>query len=165
MAGVEQYGKRILAIDGHQRVALFIGGGVQGDGQVGPDFLLPEPLDAWNDPARRKSDVPGRERDAIGIEHDPHRGHRRVVVEHRFALAHENDIRLRRELFAIFLERDQDLPDDFSGREVADQTELRGQAKVAIDGAAGLRRDANRLALAKSKRRSTYSARYTCAPR
>ena len=66
--------------------------------------------------------VPGRERDAFGIEHDPHRGHRRVVVEHRFALAHENDVRLRSELCAIFLERDQHLPDDFSGREVADQS-------------------------------------------
>ncbi len=88
----------------------------------------------------------GAERDALGIEQNSHGGHRRVVVEQRLALAHQHDVGLRRELLAIFLERDQDLPDDFSRREIADQSQLRRQAEMAIDRAAGLRRNANRLA-------------------
>ena len=88
----------------------------------------------------------GRKPDALGIEQDPHRGHRRVVIEQRFALAHQHDIGLRRKLLAIFLQRDQHLPDDFARREIADQAQLRGQAKMAIHGAARLRRNANRLA-------------------
>ena len=90
--------------------------------------------------------MPGRQPDAFGIEQDPHRGHRRVVVEQRLALAHQNHVGLRRKVFAIFFERNQNLPDNFSRREVADQSQLRGQAKMAIDGAARLRRNANRLA-------------------
>ena len=88
----------------------------------------------------------GRERDALGIEQDAHGGHRRVVVEQRFALAHQHDVGLRRKRFPILFQRDQNLPHDFARREIADQAQLRGQAKMAIDGAARLRRNANRLA-------------------
>ena len=87
-----------------------------------------------------------RERDSLGIEQNAHGGHRRVIVEQRLALAHQHDVRLRRELLAIFLERDQDLPHDFARREIADQPQLRGEAEMAIDGASRLRRNANRLA-------------------
>ena len=36
--------------------------------------------------------------------------------------------------------------DDFAGSEIADEAELRGEAELAIDGAAGLRGDADGLA-------------------
>ena len=145
-AGVEQHVQRILAIDGHERVALLVARSVQRNRQAGADFFLPEPLDAGNDAAGRERDVPRRERDSLGIEQDAHGGHRRVIIEQRLALAHQHDVRLRRELLAIFLERHENLPHDFARREIADQSQLRGEAEMAIDGASGLRRNANRLA-------------------
>ena len=45
----------------------------------------------------------GAEPDALGIEHDSHGGHRRVVIQQRLALAHQHHVGLRRKLLAIFL--------------------------------------------------------------
>ena len=125
-AGIEQNCQRIFSIDGHQRVALLVIRRVQGNREARTDFFLPEPLDAGNDAAGRKGDVPGSEPDAFGIEQNPHGSHRRVIVEQRFALAHQDYVRLRRKIFPIFFERDQGLPDNFSRGEIPDQAQLRG---------------------------------------
>jgi len=64
--------------------------------------------------------VARRQRDSLGIEQDAHGGQRRVIIEQRLALAHQNHIRLRGELFAVFLKRNQNLSHNFARREIAD---------------------------------------------
>ena len=75
------------------------------------------------------------------------RGHHRVEVQQRLALAHQDDVCLRLERCAILFERNQHLTDDFAGGEVANQAKRSRQAEMAIDGTAGLSRNADRLAI------------------
>ncbi len=86
------------------------------------------------------------EADSLGIEQNADRSHCRIVIKQRFTLPPQHHIGLWRELPAVFFQCDKHLAHDFSRREIADQSQLRGQAKVAVHSAAGLRGNANRLA-------------------
>src|SRR5258706_2394275 len=121
-------------------------GGVERDGQLRATFFYGEPLDARDYAAGGKRNVLRRDRERFGIEDNAQRVHYGVEVQQRFALAHEDEIGLWRELRFVLLERNQDLRENFPGREIADQAELRGQAELAVDGAPCLRGDADGLA-------------------
>jgi len=145
-AGLHQGGEGIFFVDGHERVALFIVGGVERDGEAGADFFFGEFFDAGDDAAGGERGVLGRDGDAFGIEEEAKSGGDVVEIEERFALAHENDVGVGLKRVFVFFERDENLRDDFAGREIADESELRGEAELAVDSAAGLRGDADGLA-------------------
>jgi hypothetical protein len=87
-----------------------------------------------------------READSLGIQQNAQRGHDVLEIQQRLALTHENDIGLRRERAFLFFEDEEHLRDDFACREIAHQPQPRRQAKPALDGAASLGGDADRLA-------------------
>jgi len=145
-ARLHQGGERIFFVDGHERVALLVVGGVERDGEAGADFFFGELFDAGDDAAGGKRGVFRRNGDAFGVEEEAERSGDVVEIEEWLALAHEDDVGVGLELVFVFFERDEDLRDDFAGSEIADEAELRGETELAIDGAAGLRGDADGLA-------------------
>ncbi len=88
-----------------------------------------------------------RNGDGVRVEQDAQRRHHRVVVQQRLALAHQHDVRLRLQRCAMIFERHEHLRHNFAHREIAHQSECRRQTEPAIDCAARLRRNANRLAV------------------
>jgi hypothetical protein len=146
LAGAHEGGERIFFVDGHERVALFVVGGVERDSEAGADFFFGELFDSGDDAAGGESGVFGRDGDAFGIEEEAESGGDVVEVEEWLALAHEDDVGVGLERVFVFFERDEDLGHDFAGSEIADEAELRGEAELAVDGAAGLRGDADGLA-------------------
>ncbi len=145
-AGLHECGERIFFVDGHQCVALFVVGGVEGNGQAGSDGFVGEFFDAGNDAAGGERGVFWRDGDAFGIEEEAERGGHIFKIKERLALAHEDDVGVGLKRLFVFFERDEDLRDDFAGSEIADEAELRSEAELAIDGAAGLRGNADGLA-------------------
>ncbi len=145
-AGLHQGSERVFFVDGHERVALFVVGSVERDGEAGADFFFGEFFDAGDDAAGGERGVLGRDRDAFGIEQEADRRGDVVEIEQRLTLPHQDDVGVGLQHVFVFFEREQNLRDDFAGREITNQAELRGEAKLAIDGAAGLRGDADGLA-------------------
>ena len=145
-ASLHQSGERIFFVDGHERVALFVAGGVERDGEAGADFFLGELFDARDDAAGGERGVFWRNGDAFGIEKKAESSGDVVEIEERLALAHEDDVGVGLERVFVFFERDENLRDDFARRQIADEAELRGEAELAVDGAASLRGDTDGLA-------------------
>src|SRR5579862_2470042 len=85
--------------------------------------------------------------EGFGVHDDAHRGHHGIEIEKRLALTHEDDVGLGFELVAMLAKDDENLAEDFGGTEIADEAERSGKAEVAVDGAAGLSRDADGLAI------------------
>ena len=83
-----------------------------------------------------------------GIGERLHRGEDPVEVEQRLAHAHEDDVREAPAVRREPARRVADLVDDLGRLEVAPEAELAGRAERAADGAAGLARDAQRVAFA-----------------
>jgi len=93
---------------------------------------------------------------AFRIEHNSQRRHHRFVVQQRLALPHQHHVRLRNEMCALIFERHEHLSHHFAGAKIAPQSQLRGQAEMAIHRATCLRGNANRLpALSGMKTAST----------
>ena len=109
LAGAHQGGERIFFVDGHERVALFVVGGVEGDGEAGADFFFGELFDAGDDAAGGERGVFGRDGDAFGIEEKAEGGGDVVEIEERLALAHEDDVGVGLERVFVFFERDENL--------------------------------------------------------
>ena len=62
----------------------------------GRDLFLRQPLDAGNDPAGGKRDVPRREAMPLGSSRIRTRRHHRFVIQQRLTLAHQHYVGLRR---------------------------------------------------------------------
>src|SRR5208282_5486784 len=144
---VEQLRNRILAIDGHDLVALLIGRCIQGNRDLWPHFFLREALNARNDAARRKRHVLGRDGHAVWVEQNPHRRHDGVVVQQGLALPHQDHVGLGLQGFAILFQRDEHLSENFTRRQIPHKTQRRRQTEMAIHRASCLRGNANRLAI------------------
>src|SRR5207249_409260 len=82
---------------------------------------------------------------ALRVQEDAHCRHHRLEIQQRLALPHQHNIGLRRELCFVLLQRQQNLRQNFSGGQVANQSQLRRKAKMAIHSASRLRRNTNRL--------------------
>src|SRR5580692_373597 len=89
--------------------------------------------------------MPRRNGHSRVVQQNAHGRHHRFIVQQRLALPHQYNVRSRREPLLVLLERQQDLRQNFSSRQIANQTELRRHAKLAIHGASRLRRNTNRL--------------------
>jgi hypothetical protein len=103
-------------------------------------------LHAPNDADRRDGDAPGADAEELRVDEHPHGCDRRIEVGERLAHPHRDDVgdalAARHELALPVA----DLIDDLSHREIADQAHLARRAERAGHRAAGLSREAHRIA-------------------
>ena len=131
-----------FAGDGHDLFADLIVGGVEGDGELGADRFLGEALDAGDD--ARGGDGHAGFGDSDFFDQETDGVHEGFVVEERLAHAHEDEVdAVACRSNVVALEDGDDLAGDFSGGEVADDSEFGGEAELAVDGAADLAGDAD----------------------
>ena len=99
---------------------------------------------------RRDRDVPRAQPEPAPVVERLDGGQHPVEVEQRLAHAHEHDVGQPLPGRDQPARRDAHLVDDLGHLEVAPEAELAGRAERAADRAAGLARDAQRVALARS---------------
>ena len=146
---VEDLGDRPAAVDRHQARPQLVVRRVQRDGQPDLQALVGQPPHLRHQTRRRQRDAAGAQPQPVRVHQQPDRAQRLVVVGQRLAHAHEHDVghRSRRAAEA------QHLLDDLARLEIAGEAELAGDAEDAAHRAAGLRRDADRLAARPSSGR------------
>ena len=148
----EQLGDRVLAVERHQLVAQGVVGRMQRD-RESDRAIFAQAIDHRHDARGRDRHAAARQAVAVVVEHRPERRHERAVVLQRLAHAHHDDVgdgALARRKTEAAAQREFGMPelgDDLGGRQVAAEALVAGRAEAAVDGAAGLRRDAQRAAL------------------
>src|ERR1700676_1437665 len=83
------------------------------------------------------------EPEAVRIVEQPHRVHHRSVIVKRLAHPHEHDVGNALILLLQFTCEEARLVEDLDGAEIARKTRLARRAEPALEGAAGLARDAD----------------------
>ena len=151
-AGVEQFGDRVFPVERHQLIAQFVGHRVQRHREVDPE-LGADAGDHRHHPRGRQRDLAARDRQPLRVHHDLQRRRDIVVIVERLAHPHQHDVGqlpvlLRRRPFAERVARHHDLPDDLGRAQIAHQALRAGMAEAAGQGAADLRGDAQRAAVA-----------------
>src|SRR3984893_15542149 len=114
---------------------------MEGDGEGDWELLAAELLDARNETAGGVDDAPRADADQVWVRKAPHGFHHRRIVRHRFAHAHEDDVRKAPAFGREHADRVERLLDDLVRPEVAAKRELASGAERTADGAAGLRGD------------------------
>ena len=142
-AGREQFLDREAAVDRHDPVADLVAGGVERDGQVDPEVLLGEPLDAGHQPHRGDRDAAGREREGLRVGEQAERLHGGRVVGERLTHAHVDDVG-DPEARGQPLAGRHHLAHDLPGAQVALEPHRAGVAEGAAEAAADLGGDAER---------------------
>ncbi len=145
---LEERGDVPFARDGHDGLADDVVGGVEADGELGPDGLAGEVQNAGQD--ARGADGHARLGDAH-VDQQADGGHEVGVVEKGLAHAHEDEVDACRggvaaaaaEVDPVAVEHGGDLSGDLARGEVAADAELGGEAELAVDGAADLAGDAD----------------------
>ena len=141
-AGLQKLGDGVLLVERNDAVAHLVGGGMQADRQIDPQFL-PAATHHRDHAGGGEGDSAPAERDAVRIGDDLHGlGHVVVVVE-RLAHAHQHDVRqtavfARRRPFAQKVAGQHDLADDLARGKVAHQTLGAGVAELTGQRAADL---------------------------
>ena len=138
-----------LARDGHDVGAGGVVGGVEREGEAGAGGLGGEAADGGLDAGGGDGHAGLGQSEAVDEEADG--GHEVVVVEEGLALAHEDKVDAggivitagAGELDVVAVEDGGDLAGDLAGGEIAADAEFGGEAELAVDGAADLRRDAD----------------------
>ena len=136
--GVKQGGEIVFLVQWDQLIAQLIGGGVQADRQHGAGAGA-QFGDFGGDAGGADGDAAAADRDAVAIGDDVDRVGDGVQIIERLAHAHEDDVGelavaiVQRSVgggpFGQAVARDQDLGDDFSGGQVADQLLGAGMAE------------------------------------
>ncbi len=130
--------------------------GVEADGEVRAHRLASELLQRGQDAHRREGELARGHREASLVHEDPQRGHGGVVVEQRLPHSHDHDVPGERVLLAtvgvggrggVVVHHRRHLAEDLPGLQVALVPGDTGQAEGALQGAAGLGRDADRPAV------------------
>jgi len=131
---------------------------IQRDRQLGTDLLFAKVMDAGHDSSGRYGHAALRNPNALNQQ--SRRLHKILVVQERFAHAHENqvDAILGRENVLIF-QHGANLPHKLTGGQVALHSEQRGQAELAVDCTAHLAGDADGRASSISHRGGVYRSR------
>ena len=112
-------------------------------------------MNPGHDPRRRHRHTRLRNPHALGQQ--PHRFHEVVIVQKRFAHAHEHDVdTLQRRLNALLPEHRRDLTDDFSRLQIPLHPKQRRKTELAIHRASHLARYANRGPTPPQRSRSTF---------
>jgi hypothetical protein len=146
-AGCEEIAQAILAGDGHQLAALFLGGCVERDGKFRADGFAAEFFDLGDDSGSGESEAAFAEADALGVGEEAGGFQDVGQIEQGLALAHQNDVEFVEIGEQAVARGDvQDLADDFAGGEIAFEAEQSGEAEPAIDGTTELRGDAEGVA-------------------
>ena len=148
--GGDDLGHRPAPVERHQDVAQRVARGMERDRQR---ELRPErgqAPDPGHDPGRRDRDVPGTQPEPAAVVQCLDGGQHPVEVEQRLTHAHEHDVGEPLPGRDQPARRRAHLVDDLGHLEVAPEAELAGRTERAADRAAGLARDAQRVALARS---------------
>ncbi len=135
--GVHEVVERPFLDAGHQPVALFLRGGVQGYRQVDTCLGFGQCFNSRNYPCGRDGDAACGELEAVGRDEDFKGGDDVVEVQERFAHAHEDEVR---DPFVVGHETSgsDDLVEYFVGGQVALEAAKAGDAKGAGQCAADL---------------------------
>ena len=135
---VDQVADRVLAVDRDEDVPQLVARGVQRDCERDWDLLLAELSDARDEPARRDDYAARADAEQLGVGQPPHRIDDRLVVGHRFAHAHEHDMRQAPAFGRQDPLRVERLLDDLVPLEVAPKRKLARGAEGTADGTACL---------------------------
>ena len=131
-----------LRVMGMMAVRTLSLGALREMASFGADGFRSEAQDAGHDAGG--GDGHARFGDADFVDEQADGVHEGVVVEEGLAHAHEDEVdAVAPDLDLMALEDGDDLSGDFSGGEVADDAELRGEAELAVDRAADLAGDAD----------------------
>ncbi len=132
-------------VDGHQRVAQLVVGGVQGDGQRHRQTFVGELLDRRHQADRGDRDASGGDAQPLGggVDDAADGADHGLVVGQRLAHAHEDDVAHPAGAAGHLVTGQRagarhDLLDDLGRRHVAGQPGLSGGAEGAVHTAAGL---------------------------
>lgn len=140
--GFEEGGDGPFAGDGHNGLADHVVGGIEGQGEVGPDGFGSKALDAGEDAGGGDGHARFGDTHWAGKEADG--GHEGVVVEEGFAHAHEDKVdAVLADGDPVAVKDGGDLSGDLAGGEVAADAEPGGEAELAVNGAAYLGGDAD----------------------
>ncbi len=148
--GIESLGDLPPVIDGDQGVPQLIVGRVQRQRQSHPEPFVGKFADRRDQPHRGHRHRPGRNAETLRWLGDdaPHRSQHSNVIGQRLPHAHEDHVgETIAEVVAQGRGTGAHLFEDLGGRQVAVQSALTGRTERASHTAAGLRRDAHRVAL------------------
>ena len=148
LAGLHHGLQRVPAIDRHQRRADRVAGRVQRDRELHLQRLRREAVDARHPPGRGDRDRAGTEPEPGRVVGQPAEGEHLVVVVERLAHAHQHDVGDPPAVAPRLARRPQQLLEDLAAGEVAAEAHGARRAERAREGAARLRRDADRAAVA-----------------
>lgn len=142
--------QRIGRIAGNEFVAQFVVHGVQGDRQTDAEPGYGQCLDAGDDPGGRHRHMPNAQPAHSGSVQNANRAEQRVAIQERLPHPHENEIvDLPPD---VFFHRDE-LCRNLAPRKIALESAGARKAERATDGAARLRRQAGRQAVALFQQR------------